>query len=801
MKLSLNWLNDFVDLSGIEAQEIMTRLSMVTAEVEGFEQKGTNIHNVIVGEIITCEPHPTSKKPLWKLTVNNGKETLPVVCGAPNCRPGLKVAYAQVGSKLGNINVGQATLASEISNGMCLSEYELGISTDHDGIVELSQNTINGTPIHNVLQDLNDTIFEIDNKSLTNRPDLWGHYGMARELSTIFNRKLKPLPTADLDKFKDLPPISTKIENKNDVLSLSTFKVQNITRKDTPIQIKARLFYCGMNSLGYIVDLSNYIMLELGQPNHAFDARVMKKVSAGNIKTDNEQIAATEMKSTFTTLHDQTLEVKPHHLFIKSDGKPVSLAGIIGGGNSLVKQDTTDVVFEIATFNASTIRKTSAELGIRTESSTRYEKSLDTNLNKLAAERILKLLYTHDKNAQVASSYNNQVSKQTTGKTITLTKEYLERYCGTKFNYAEVKRNLTGLGFSPVITDKDITVIVPTWRATKDVTMAVDIIEEIARTYGYDNIKPIAPLVFATLQPQLIHISRRNQIKDILSQKYALNEVHTYYWNDARALKDLKIETKSHIKIVNSAAAGCDNIRSELMPSLLHVVSKNKGQENIRIFEIGKVYKNYFDEPELKEHEHLCVAIASKTKSGEELYAEVANMYRNLFDTFGLKLEFKLGQSSRSYYHPKNNAVIYAANKVIGQIGIVHPTVCNAIDKNINIVVAPIRMDTLENILAEIKTTSSSTPISKFPKSTLDFTITTADIYGNLEHVVAKFTHELLQSYKLRDVYERENDDKSYTIQLVITSHDRTITTEEIQNVWQDFVNHIKANGYYVDNT
>ena len=809
MKLSLNWIKDFVDLSGISPQRIAERLSMVTAEVEGFEEKGHNIMGVVVGEIITCVPHPTSKKPLWKLTVSDGKETLPVVCGAPNCRTGMKVVYAKVGSTLGEMQVGKATLAGEESNGMCLSEHELGLTSNHDTIIELDKSQVLGAPIHKVLPFITDTIFEIDNKSLTNRPDLWGHYGFARELAVIFNRKLKPLPVVDLEKYKDLPPVPTKIENPQDCYSLSTLKLENITRKESPLEMKARLFYCDINSHQYLVDLSNYIMLELGQPNHAFDARVMDKVSAGNISVGQ-----------FTTLHDQTFDIKPHHMFIKSNGKPVSLAGIIGGANSLVKPDTTSMIFEIATFNPTTIRKTSAELGIRTDSSTRYEKSLDTNMNKQAASRILKLLSSHDKGAKVASSYNWQIANPTIGKTIKLSKKALEKYCGTTFNYADVKRNLRGLGFSPVITKADITVIVPSWRATKDVTLPVDIIEEIARTHGYDNIQPTAPKVVSNPCQPLPRLERIHFIKDLLSQKYALNEIHTYYWNDARAMRDLKIETPSYIKVINSVAQGCDEIRSELIPSLIQVVQKNRQQESVRIFEIGKVFRQCKCDTEPGERELLGIAIASKTKSGEELYKELAHIFNDLFDMLGVKMRYNLGASlDKKFFHPKNNAGMVASNISIGKIGIVHPTTSTSIDPKLNIATGTISLDILTKVLGMTKSKSSTRP-SKFPKTTLDFTITTPDVYGKLEAVVDQFTHPLLVSYRLKDIYQRTSPTSlpsvaqescattsaklvpvSYTLQLTIASHEKTLTTDEIQSFWHEFVTFIKNNKYSVDNT
>lgn len=805
MKLSLNWLNDFVDLRGISARDIMDKLSMATAEVEGFELRGESLTNIVVGEIKTCQPHPTSKKPLSLLTVDNGREILKVVCAAPNCRAGLKVVYAQVGSTVGDIKVGRASLAGEESNGMCLSERELGISNFHDTIIELNTTAANGTPIAQVLPDIADVVFEVDNKSLTNRPDLWGHYGFARELAVIFDRKLKPLPVADLDKYNDLPAVSVTIENKEDCYSFGAFKAENITQKITPQQIKTRLWYCDVGDNGFLVDLSNYVMLELGQPNHTFDARKIGKLSAGNIVGDERNVTKYGNRPTFTTLKEQSFDIKPEHLFIKSDGKPVSLAGIMGGANSLICADTTAVVWEWATFNPYAIRRTSTDLGIRSDSSTRYEKSLDTNLNKLGASRAIHLLTQFDKGAKVVSNFNWKVAQPTKGKTIKLKKKFLENYVGMKFDYKDVQRHLEGLGFDPMITATEIIVTTPSWRATKDVSLPVDIVEEIARTFGYDNIPPLAPKVEIKPIDPIPHLKHAKRVRKILCYKYAMNEVHTYIWNDEKVMKALKIQTPSYLQVVNSVAAGCDNIRSNLMPSLLGVVAKNKNNESIRVFEIGEVFTKYPDDPELKSRDHLAIAIAHKQKSAEELYRELAHILTDVFDLLGVELRYDLGKCDMKilpYLHPKNNAVIKIGEQVIGKIGIVHPTVASTIDSKMGIVVGAMCMDTLNELLTSGRATLAPTQRpSKYPTTTLDFTITTKATYGELATVFNKFTDPLSFGCKLKDIYERESGDISYTLTFTVGSREKTLTADEIQSVWAKVVAHGKKNGFTIDNT
>ena len=798
MKLSLNWLKEFVDLEGIDADQIMRRLTQTTAEVEGYEKKG-DISGIVAAQIITCVPHPNSKKPLNLLTVDNGQAIVSVVCGAPNCRAGMRVALAKPGARLGKVEIGVATLAGEQSHGMCCSGAELGISTNHDGIIDLGEaarNVPNGTPIEKVLPDIFDVIFEIENKSLTNRPDLWGHYGFARELSVIFDKKLKPLPMADLEKYRELPPVKVEIEDKENCYSLSAFHVQNITRRVSPLSMQIRLFYCGISSHAFLVDLSNYIMLELGQPNHAFDARVMGRVTAGNINDGSHK--------TFDTLKGQSFEIQPHHLFIKSDGVPVSLAGIMGGANSLITNETTGVVFEFATFNPYHIRKTTQELNIRSDSSTRYEKSLDTNLNKIGAARAIKILSMYDKNAKVASRFSQDQAKPTKGGTITLDRAYLERFCGITFDYAQVKKNLRALGFNPVITKDNIIVTVPSWRATKDVSIAADIIEEIARTFGFDNIVQRAPMVQARPVTQPAAGRRANLVRDTLVNKYEMQEVHTYVWNDAKAFAELKIETPSYLKIVNNVARDNDQIRSDIVPHLVNIVAKNKGRDNVRIFEIGKVFKPYPDEPESKERTQLAIAVASKTRDEATLYIELGHLVRDLFGTLGLRAGYELGNGGRvGLFHPKNNAKVFTGEQAIGVMGVITPVVTSTIDSKMSIVAAAMCMDTVNDILENQSGDKGQrhVRVSRFPKTTLDFTITSDRVYGDLEMVFDKFGHELLRGYELKDLYKREDGTTSYTLTFTIASYEKTLTTEEINTVWQKIVDHGKKFGFSVDNT
>ena len=272
MFLSMNWISDFVDFTGLDKVELIHRFSLSTAEVENeIFYKGADLSGIVVAEIKSVENHPDSKK-LHLLKVDIGEpELTDVVCGAPNVRVGMKTAFAKVGAKIGEIEIAPRPLAGVMSYGMCCSEAEIGISDDNSGIMDITDDAANGTDLKD-LYAIEDIVFEVDNKSLTNRPDLWGHYGIAREFAALAGRELKPLDTADLDAYNALAKVDMEIEDPL-CQRYSCLQVENISRSVSPVDMRIRLFYCGMRGINFLADLTNYLMLEMGQPMHAFDSR------------------------------------------------------------------------------------------------------------------------------------------------------------------------------------------------------------------------------------------------------------------------------------------------------------------------------------------------------------------------------------------------------------------------------------------------------------------------------------------------------------------------------------------------
>ena len=579
MFLSMNWIQDFVDLSGLDLVKLINQFSLSTAEVENeIFFKGADLSGVVVAEIKSVENHPDSKK-LHLLKVDIGADELvDVVCGAPNVRVGLKTAFAKIGAKIGEIEIAPRKLAGYTSNGMCCSEKEIGISDDNSGIMEITDDLPNGTDIKEAYA-VDDIIFEVDNKSLTNRPDLWGHYGIAREFAALSGRELKPLPTVDLEQYNSLPKVDMKIEDPL-CQRYSCMQVENITKTVSPVNMRIRLFYCGMRAINFLADLTNYLMLEMGQPMHAFDSRKVEKI----------RIKRFDKPFKFQTLDGVDRNIDENTLMICNDNTPVAIAGIMGGLDSEIVDDTTTLTLESATFDAASIRKSTVRLSHRTDASMRYEKCLDPEMTTVAIARFINLLQSIDPESKVVSSLTDEYAFHYDKVELKFDKAFVDKYTGIEIPNETIINTLNSLGFVATVDNDNFDVSVPSWRATKDVTIKADIIEEITRIYGYDNfdihttrspLYPVRPTVEKTVE---------DKIKDLLVKRYSLHELHSYVWAYYDELKALGIDVEGEIKLSNATNPNIETIRKSIIPTQLCQVKQNTSfAPDFGIFEIGRV--------------------------------------------------------------------------------------------------------------------------------------------------------------------------------------------------------------------
>lgn len=785
----MNWIQDFVDLSGLDKLELIHKFSLSTAEVENeIFHKGSNISGIVVAEIKSVENHPDSKKlHLLKVDAGNGELT-DVVCGAPNVRVGMKTAFAQVGAKIGDITISPRPLAGFTSYGMCCSEAEIGISDDNSGIMDITDDVANGTDIKDVYE-VDDIVFEVDNKSLTNRPDLWGHYGIAREFAALAGRELKPLDVDDLKAYEELKKIDMKIED--DLCQrYSCLQVENIKRNVSPVNMRIRLFYCGMRGINFLADLTNYLMLEMGQPMHAFDSRKVEKI----------RIKRFDKPFTFRTLDGVDRNIDENTLMICNDNIPVAIAGIMGGLDSEIVEDTTTLTLESATFNAVSIRKSTVRLAHRTDASMRYEKCLDPEMTDVAIARFLYLLKKYDNGVKVVSALTDEYAFHYDTVTLDFDKKFVDRYTGIEIDNDTIVKTLTSLGFKVTLDNDNFTVVVPSWRATKDVTLKADIIEEITRIYGYDNFEinttrsPLYPVRVDAVK------SNEDKIKDILVKKYNLHELHSYVWAYNDELKALNIPVENNIKLANATNPNIETIRNSIIPTQLCQVKTNTSYApDFGIFEIGRVVNGVDENNLCIESKKLAVTLFSKTKDVKTLYFELRDMLAVI--TSDLKhetLSFRKAEPKHSYEHPVNLNAVMIGNKEIGTIGIVHPTVGKKIDKKASIVFAEIDMS--EFTQAENAAIVYEEP-SKFPPIDYDISleIPSGVFYSDLAESWKNEGGAILKNTKIVDTYDTETV-HSITVRFEFSSNERTLSSNEVQDIIDKVIANLEKLGVKLRN-
>lgn len=769
MLISMNWISEFVDLTGLDKMALIRQFSLSTAEVENeIFHKGADLSGVVVAQIMSIENHPESQKlHLLKVDAGDGQLT-DVVCGAPNVALGMKTAFAKVGAQLGEITIAPRKLAGYTSYGMCCSEKELGISEDNAGIMELPEDIPCGTDLK-ALYQIDDIIFEVDNKSLTNRPDLWGHYGMAREFATLANRPLKPLPVADLTAYDNLPAIDMKIEDPL-CQRYSCLRVENINRHVSPMNMRIRLNYCGMRAINFLADLTNYLMLEMGQPMHAFDSRRVEKI----------RIRRFPETFTFQTLDKVERTIDPNTLMICNDDQPVAIAGIMGGLDSEIVADTTSLTLESATFDAASVRKSSVRLAHRTDASARYEKSLDPEMTVTAIARFVQLLKDHDPEMRVTSRLTDEYAFHYPQVKLSFDKRFVDRYTGIAISNEHIMHTLTSLGFQMTQDGDQFTAAVPSWRATKDVTIKADIIEEITRIYGYDNFdihtaeSPLYPVRMSTEK------NVEDRLKDLLVKRYSLHEVHSYIWQYSDDYKKLGIEVEDNVKLLNASNPNIETLRRSMIPTQLCQVKVNTGYApSYGIFEIGRVVNGVKADGLADEHKKLCITLYSKAEDVQTLYFRLRDMLCvAVSDIWHRDLAFAPKTASHSYEHPKNLNAILLDGAELGEIGVAHPTVVKNIDKKSAIVFAELDVKALAEIIPA--------PIvyrepSRFPGMEQDLTFVCDRCQPILDAVKAEET-PLLQKVAVLGTYN-DLSGKTITIRLSFSHPERTLTRDEVQSV------------------
>jgi phenylalanyl-tRNA synthetase beta chain len=780
MKFSYQWLRELVPGLDAEPGELQRLITMKTAECEGIEPVGGHFAKVIAVRVVAVEPLSKGKNRVVTIDSGDGAAKR-VLCGAPNVRPGMIAAWAPPGTVLGGKTIGHAVIDGIESEGMLVSAAELGINRDHSGLLELS-----GVEPGERLAGLQpDWIIEIDNKSLTHRPDLWGHYGMAREVAAITHHGLQdPVDMSVLPEAE--PAIKVQIEDLALCSRYSALLLENIQVGPSPLWLQARLESVGLNPINNVVDATNYVLAELPQPMHAFDADKLRgeTIFVRNAR-NGERLAA---------LNGETYDLHPADLLIADSGGPIALAGVIGGAYSAISDTTTRVVLESANFQASSVRLTSSRHKLRTDASMRFEKSLDPENTVRGLARAVQVLREICPDVRVVGGVSDRRAQPQQTEPIPLTVDFVARKLGKNVTEAEVTGILQALGFGVTKTDQGtLSVVVPTWRATKDVSLKADLVEEIGRMIGYGEITPAAPLVASVPPPAN---PMRVYLRQVRSQLAAqgFSEVYNYSFLNEVDVKRFSHEIASHIAVRNPIASELTHLRRSLLPGLFrNVVDNVRHFQEFRLFEIGnEIHPDESDELP-RESIHAAAAIYS-LHGDEQDFFEMKRAVECLFP-FALTM----ATEARAYEHPARIAEIVWQGAPIGRVFELHPSLLHREGIEGRAVLFDVDLQIAQALAAA--RTVKYVSLRKYPTSGFDLSII-AEMrvpVARIEDELTELTGASLASIEFVRQYAGPplpEGQKSVSYRLEVGSLDHTLSAEEATGIRSRIIAGMQAAGY-----
>lgn len=799
MLISLNWIKDFVDIPEMPPKELASLFTLATAEVEDVIVKGESLKPILCVEIKSLKPHPDSDK-LNLVTFDYGKGQLKeVVCGAPNVAVGLRVPYAPIGTTLPNgMTLEPKKIRGILSDGMLCSEVELGIGEGQSGLMVLNEKATPGLPIVDYLQMETDVILDVDNKSLTHRPDLWGYLGLAREFAASHKKELKNPFTTDWTKkieakFTDAPaPMKIKVEEGTSCLAYYGLSLSIPKMGETPTHIKNRLEAVGLRPINLIVDISNYVMVELGMPNHIFDRT---KIAGDSV------IIRKAKEEKFTTLDDVSRDLLSSDSIIADKDKTLVLAGLMGGLESGVSEETTELFLEVANWEAPEVRKTSVRLGLRTDSSQRYEKTLDSNQCYRTLLRLVDLISELCPGAKIIGKPEKYVLENKLSKAITLSISHSQiiSRLGMEISKETIRGIFERLDFKVDEKNGDFSVTVPSYRTTKDISCTADLIEEIGRMIGYDNIVPVSPML--PVQPVRLSVAKQfhRKIQDIMVLQGKSLQVMTYPLTGPTLLtKALWPVLNEELALVNALSVEHDRMRPSMIPAAIEMASENqKHYDSFSFFELGRSYLGFENE-----RSQLLIGMYSKDQSR---FVEVENIVEKLLASLNIAYNFapKNEKFTNAVLpkgwageHPHENLNIQIMGKFTGVINTIHPLVLKNFKMKGFLTIAVIDITDLEN--KELKDKTKYRPISKFPSSSCDFTVVApidmpaASVLNSLNSLKNKE----IKTKSITDIFKMNDEQKAVSIRTIFEDSEKTLSPETIKDLESKIIQAIEKAGF-----
>ena len=802
MKVSLNWIRDYVQLpADADLKKLAYDLTMSTVEVEDAVDLSRQFDHMVVGVINTIEQHPNADK-LKVCKTDIGGEVKDIVCGGSNLREGMKVAVALPGSMCkwhgeGDlVEIKKSKLRGVESYGMICGAVEIGLADlfptkEEAHILDLSDfGAPAGTPLADAL-DLNDIILEIDNKSMTNRPDLWGHYGIAREIAALYDLPMNEFPHFDRN-VENTSGFHVTVEDAERCPRYLSAQIEGLYVKPAPYQMQSRIWKVGMRPINALVDITNYVMLATGQPTHAFDSDHI----AGHII-----VRRAGEGEKLLLLNGKELALSSDDLVIADDAGVVGLAGVMGGAKDSILPETDKVILEVANFDAKGIRRTALRYDNRTEASARYEKAIDPERCDQAFDLSMQLftqLYPELKVTGLVDEYPEHLKQAE----IDVALSWLERRLGKRLPQEEIQHKLELLGYTVSFQGDNMHLVVPTWRSTGDVSIQADIMEEVARMYGYENFEaePITTTFDGAINQLDKDLERR--IKEYLAIRCGMQEIFTYPWMDEQFVNAVLQSTDGILSLSTPPSPAERFVRSSLLPNLCKAVVKNERYfDEFSIFETAQVFRdeNYttpYDPREKlpSQRKNVAGAFATTDKDVTALFRKAKGVVEMMARYVHMEaLTFK--QTEKPVW--ADNVVwlnIYRGNEKVGDLALLAKKVSMACGiKNMNVMLFQLDQDSLVPLKSR---TNTFTHMAEYPMTDYDISLL---LDGSVQwkdvlQTVGGIKSELLHGASFVDEYRGKQvpaGKKSLTLRLAIGSKEKTLTSAEIEEVATGVLNKI----------
>lgn len=780
MKVPVKWLKDYINID-ISAQELGDRLTLSGSKVEEVISSGDEISNVVTGKILEIKPHPNAEK-LVVCQINVGKEEpIQIVTGADNMKEGDIVPVALHGSTLpGGVKIKKGKLRGIVSNGMMCSEEELGIAGEEEvhGLMILSQDTPIGKDIKKVL-GLDNSV--IDFEITSNRPDCLSIIGIARETAATLEKEYN-MPSLDYkcsceDKITD----NLKVEVRDNLCRRYAARgVKNVKIAPSPAWMQERLLEAGVRPINNIVDITNFVMLELGQPMHAFDAR--------EITSNTIVVERAKNGEKFTTLDEAERDLTDDMLCIKDGERTVALAGIMGGLNSEVKEDTTSIIFEFANFDGTNVRVSSKKLGLRTEASSRFEKDLDPNLIQIAMDRTCNLINELEA-GDIMEGIIDIYPKKLEEHSLEVDSNWVNKFLGTDISREDMKEYLNRLELRTEINEDILTITVPTFRC--DINIKEDVAEEVARIYGYNNV----PVTIANSAGEKGGKNRKQHLDDRVIEALigsGLNQSISYSFVSPKVFDEILLPKDSPlrktVKIKNPLGEDYSIMRTTTLSSMMEALARNysRNNEEARLFEMGKIYLPGEDEFKLPEERNI-ITIGLY---GNVDYLDLKGIVENVVEHLGVFGARFTRESENPTFHPGKTAKLYIKKDLAGTLGEVHPDVADNYGIDERCYIAELNLDLLYSY-SNLNKMYKALP--KFPAVFRDIAMLVDDniLVQDIEDIIIKQGGKMVEKVKLFDVYKGKQipeGKKSIAYSILYRLENKTLTDEEVNKVHDKIV-------------